>query len=220
MSVALMSPTVRRLASVGVVAVVVLVGVLVYRHGAGQDHQPLSTPAPGPVQVKVNVGTPDLRALKAKAGVSDCSPGPGGGALPAVTLPCLGGGTSVDLASVRGPMLLSFWQAGCAPCRKEMPALEAFEKTHGATVPVLGVDFLDQYPGSALQLMQRTGATYPSVADPAGNLQAYAPFARLVGLPVLFFVDAKGDIAYAHAGGVDSETELTTLVRERLGVDL
>ena len=45
-------------------------------------------------------------------------PGPGGGALPTITLPCLGGGTSVDLSTLKGPLVLSLWQAGCAPCRE------------------------------------------------------------------------------------------------------
>ena len=35
------------------------------------------------------------------------TPFPGGGELPKLTLPCLGGGTGVDLSSLRGPMVLS-----------------------------------------------------------------------------------------------------------------
>ena len=80
--------------------------------------------------------TPDLRELKAEIGMEDCVPGPGGGALPEITLPCLGGGTSVDLSSLRGPLVLSFWFAGCEPCKEEMPALQAFDDQYGDRVPV------------------------------------------------------------------------------------
>ncbi len=173
---------------------------------------------PGPA--KVDVDTPELRALKKEAGIEDCAPGPGGGALPAVTLPCLGGGTPVDLSTLRGPMLLSFWQAGCPPCEKEMPALQTFHEKHGDRVAVLGVDFLDLYPGSALEEAGERGVTFPSVADPGGDLQEHEEFAKVPGLPHLVFVDERGEITYAKSGGVDTEAELVELVAEHLEVRL
>ena len=39
-------------------------------------------PPDGPPPTSVEVDTPELRELKAEAGVEDCEPGPGGGALP------------------------------------------------------------------------------------------------------------------------------------------
>jgi thiol-disulfide isomerase/thioredoxin len=185
---------------------------------AGCDDEAQLVPGPGPSQVEVN--TPELRALKATTGMEDCAPGPGGGALPDITLPCLGGGTSVDLASLRGPLVLSFWYAGCEPCKEEMPALEQFHTTYGAQVPVIGVDFIDTYPGSALQEIKERGVTYPSLADPGGDLQQYDEFAKIPGMPTMFFVDAEGKIAYQRSGGVETSSEVADLVREHLGVDL
>ena len=184
--------------------------------GCGDDAQ--LVPGPGPS--KVEVDTPDLQQLKATTGMEDCAPGPGGGALPDITLPCLGGGTSVDLASLRGPLVLSFWYAGCEPCKKEMPALQEFHTTYGDRVPVVGVDFLDTYPGSALEEAKERGVTYPSLADPGGDLQAFEEFAKIPGMPTMFFVDARGRITYQRSGGVDSAGEVADLVREHLGVDL
>jgi thiol-disulfide isomerase/thioredoxin len=175
-------------------------------------------PGPGPSRVKVD--TAELRALKATTGVQDCVPGPGGGALPDVTLECLGGGTSVDLSSLRGPMVLSLWFAGCAPCKQEMPALQAFFEDHGDQVPVLGVDFQDQYPGSALQTLKKRGVTYPSVADPGGELMDTDEFAKIPGLPAMYFIDPKGAVSYVEFGGLDSEKEIVDLVRDHLGVHL
>jgi thiol-disulfide isomerase/thioredoxin len=202
----------KRLA-VGLAAVVLAV-VLV-----GCDDETRFVPGPGPSKVKVD--TPELRELKARAGIDDCVPGPGGGRLPEITLTCLGGGTSVDLSTLKGPMVLSFWFAGCDPCREEMPALQAFYDHHGDQVPVLGVDFQDQYPGSALQTLEERGVTYPSVADPGGDLMDTDEFARISrGLPAMFFIDAKGAISYAELGGLDSEDQITALVRKHLAVAL
>jgi thiol-disulfide isomerase/thioredoxin len=184
----------------------------------GCDDETPFVPGPGPS--KVEVDTPELRELKATTGMEDCAPGPGGGAMPDVTLPCLGGGTSVDLASLRGPLVLSFWYAGCPPCKEEMPALQEFHTTHGSQVPVLGVDFLDTYPGSALQEAEERGVTYPSLADPGGDLQEFEEFAKISGMPTLFFIDADGEVAFQKTGGVDSAEEVEDLVREHLGVGL
>jgi thiol-disulfide isomerase/thioredoxin len=176
-------------------------------------------PGPGPSKVKVD--TAELRALKATTGVEDCRPGPGGGALPDVTLKCLGGGTKVDLSTLRGPMLISLWYAGCGPCKQEMPALESFYQDHGDQVPVLGIDFTDQYPGSALETLKHRGVTYPSVADPGGDLMATDEFAKVrTGLPAMYFLDAKGAVSYVEFGGLDSEQKIVDLVRDHLGVTL
>jgi thiol-disulfide isomerase/thioredoxin len=182
------------------------------------DHESPIIPGPGPSKVKVD--TADLRALKARIGMRDCAPGPGGGDLPDITLKCLGGGTSVDLDSLKGPMVLSLWQAGCAPCRKEMPALQAFDDEYGDRVPVVGIDFADQYPGTALQEAGRRQVTYPSLADPGGDLQGFDEFAKIPGMPTMYFVDSSGKIAYQRSGGVDSADEVADLVREHLGVAL
>jgi thiol-disulfide isomerase/thioredoxin len=182
------------------------------------DHESPIIPGPGPSKVKVD--TAELRALKATTGVQDCVPGPGGGELPDLTLTCLGGGTSVDLSTLKGPMVLSLWFAGCGPCKKEMPALQAFFVDHGDRVPVLGVDFQDQYPGSALETLEKRGVTYPSVADPGGDLKDTDEFAKIAGLPAMYFLDRKGAIAHVEFGGLDSEQEIVDLVRDHLGVAL
>ena len=200
------------------VAAVAAIALMAALAGCGDDRETPIIPGPGPSKVKVD--TPELRALKAEIGMEDCVPGPGGGALPEVTVACLGGGTSVDLSSLRGPLVLSFWFAGCEPCKEEMPVLQAFDEQYGDQVPVIGVDFHDQYPGSALQEAGKRGVTYPSLADPGGDLQGFDEFAKIVGMPTMFFVDEQGRIAYQETGGLDSEGEIADLVREHLGVEL
>lgn len=172
---------------------------------------------------KVDVDTPALRAAKQAAGIDTCAPGgadPVEGGLPAVTLPCLGGGPDVDLASLRGPLVVSLWASWCTVCKDEMPVLQAFQEHHGDKVPVLGVDYLDVQPAAALALARSSSVTYPSVADPQGVLNGQAPFPALRGLPFVALVDADGTVRYRGFGGIKSEQDLVDLVHEHLGIDL
>lgn len=172
----------------------------------------------------VEVDTPALREVKARIGMDDCTPGDGDavdGGLPAVTLPCLGGGPDVALSSLRGPMMINFWASSCGPCEKEMPALEAFHEQHADQVAVLGVDFNDVHPDRALALAERTGATYPSVADPGGELMEEESFAVVRrGLPAFVFIDETGAVVGQSSGGVDSLADVEALVAEQLGIRL
>lgn len=172
----------------------------------------------------VDVDTPALREVKARIGMEDCEPGAGEpveGGLPELTLPCLGGGPDVELSSLRGPVVINLWQAFCEPCREEMPALEEFHQQYGDRVPVLGIDFNDVHPEGALALAEETGATYPSIADPGGELMAEDAFAvARRGLPAFVFVDAEGKVVAQDSGGVDSVAEIKAKVAEHLGITL
>ena len=172
----------------------------------------------------VDVDTPALREVKARIGMEDCEPGSGepvADGLPEVTLPCLGGGPDVDLSSLRGPVVINLWQAQCEPCRQEMPALEEFHQQYGDRVPVLGIDFNDVHPDGALALAEETGATYPSIADPGGELMVEDAFAvARRGLPAFVFVDEDGVVVAQDSGGVDSVAEIRAKVAEHLGITL
>ena len=172
----------------------------------------------------VSVDTTALREVKARIGMEDCAPGDGepvAGGLPAVTLPCLGGGPDVDLAGLRGPMIINLWQAFCGPCRKEMPALQKFHEQYADQVAVLGIDYNDVHPDGALALAEETGAQYPSLADPGGDLTGHEAFAiARRGLPAFVFLAEDGTLAGVELGGVDSVAEVVALVEEHLGVTL
>jgi thiol-disulfide isomerase/thioredoxin len=102
-----------------------------------------------------------------------------------------------------------------------MPALERFHQAYGDEVAVLGIDFNDVNPAGALALAEDTGATYPSVADPGGELMAEEAFAvARRGLPAFVFVDADGTVVGQASGGVDSVAEIKAQVAEHLGITL
>jgi len=203
---------VRRALATGVAAVVLLAGCTAET----------GPPDGEPGRARVDVDTPELRQAKARAGVDDCAAGdaePVDGGLPAVTLPCFGGGHGVPLASLRGPLVVNLWASWCGPCREEMPVLQRFHERYGDRVPIVGIDYEDVQVEAAMELVRETGVTYPLLADPQAQLQGTAPFPGRMGLPMFAFVDADG-AATVVAGGVDSLPELTDLVEEQLGVAL
>ena len=174
---------------------------------------------PTPGGSSIDVDTPALRDAKRQTDVADCVPGDAQDAgLPDLTLPCLGGGPDVDLATLRGPLILNLWASNCGPCRLEMPAIQDFHERYGDRVGVLGVDYQDAQPAAALALAKRSGVTYPLVADPGGDLNANAPVPVIRGIPMFVFVTADGDVS-AVPGGIDSADELVELAQQH-GIDL
>jgi len=185
---------------------------------------------PPPVETRVDVDTPALRAAKAEAGVEACpsgdalgsgegsgeGSGSGSTELPEVTLPCLGGGRAVDLTQVEGPAVLPLWASWCKPCRKELPLYQLLAERAGDEVTVIGVDYQDTQPDVALELLQRTGATFPQLADPGG---AIADTFRVRGLPSVMWVREDGSVTLDNAQPA-SYDDLVTLVSDRLGVDV
>lgn len=164
----------------------------------------------------VDVDTPQLRALKAKAGIAPC-PATDANAAPDgladVSLPCLGGGRSVRTAHLRGPMVVNLFAQWCHPCRQELPYYESFAKKYAGKVAVLGVDWMDTRPGLALQLAAQTGVTYPLLADPQPQLRAVGN-----ALPQLILLDGAGKVVYQRGIQIHSTRELERLVRKHLGV--
>lgn len=165
------------------------------------------------------VDTPALRDQKASAGIEPCpevSSSTAAGDLPDVTLPCLGGGSAVDLAHLRGPAVVNLWATYCGPCRAEAPIFEEARSKLGDEVAVIGVDYQEPQPGKALAFADELGLTYPQLSDPHAELK---PGLRVQGLPITVLVDSAGEIVYQKAGPVESVDELAGLLSEHLGID-
>jgi thiol-disulfide isomerase/thioredoxin len=174
------------------------------------------TPEAPSFESRIKVDTPQLRSAKATAGIEDC-PRPAADAtsdLPDLTLPCLGGGRSVDLSRLAGPTVISLWAQWCGPCRRELPYFQELADT--GLVNVDGVDWKETSPSGAIALLAETGATYPQLVDLDGRISDHY---RVVGLPGVLFVDGKGAVTF-RAGEMRSYDELAGLVRDHTGVDV
>ena len=148
---------------------------------------------------------------------SGCSVSRQGGAtavtrLPQATLqPFDGHGKPVDLAALRGPLVVNLWASWCGPCRKELPYYQDFSQKYAGKVDVLGIDWQDTQLGKARALIRQTGVTYPLVADPRGQVHN-------TYLPKLILVDEHGKVAYAKYIQIKSLGEIEKLVQQHLEV--
>jgi thiol-disulfide isomerase/thioredoxin len=198
---------VRRSLAAGAAVLLLLAGC------TGEDETPIGGARPS----QVDVDTPELRELKAEIGIEDCVPGTAAdGALPDVTLACLGGGPDVDLASLEGPLVINQWFFACGPCRKEMPALQEFHERYGDRVPIIGVTN-DIFPEAPLELARDTGATYPQLADPGDELSGSDIRSRFK--PAFVFLHEDGEVEVVQ-GGIESADEMVDLVEQHLGITL
>lgn len=128
------------------------------------------------------------------------------------------GGTGTTLAAEVGddprPVLLNFWSSTCAPCLKEMPALESVHNDVGDQILFMGINAQDSVE-SAQEMIDRTGVTFPSARDPRGQISTlFAAHA----LPRTVLIGADGKILAAHSGAVTREKLIEILAEHDLPV--
>lgn len=175
---------------------------------------------PAALACRVDVDTPELVGDREAAGIADCTElatESGASDLPDISLHCLGSTASMSLADVKGPAIINVWATTCGPCREEMPVLQQFHEQYGDQVPLLGLNFLDTYPGAAIDFARIKGVTYPSVADACGDLQGSD--LEILGLPQFVFVKADGSFTMKQ-GGFDALDEIVTVAEDNLGIEL
>ncbi len=100
-------------------------------------------------------------------------------------------GDTLRLSDYRGQaVVLNFWATWCAPCRAEMPELQAVHDQYAASgaLTVIGVDELEP-PEAVIAFTEELDLTFPMALDRDGEL---AQVFGLIGLPGTFFIDADG----------------------------
>lgn len=107
----------------------------------------------------------------------------------------------VDLGSYRGKVvLLNFWATWCGPCRVEMPYFVDWQKQYGpARFQVIGMSMDDASP-EVVAFLAKTKLNYPVVM---GDEAIGAAYGGVLGLPVTFLIDRKGNIRARYQGAID-----------------
>jgi cytochrome c biogenesis protein CcmG, thiol:disulfide interchange protein DsbE len=124
-----------------------------------------------------------------------------GKAAPAFSLPALDGSGPVDLASLRGNVVVvNFWASWCVECRQEHPALlAAWDRYRERGVVFVGVDFEDSAT-DARRYAADMGGDWPVVSDPGSKTAiAFGVF----GVPETYVVAPDGTVIAKRIGGVD-----------------
>ncbi len=105
-------------------------------------------------------------------------------------------GKPLTLADFRGrTVLVNLWATWCAPCLKEMPALDALEKAMGGpdfAVVAINIDTRNLDKPKAWLAENRVTAL-PFYGDPqAATFQALRKAHKVEGMPVSIIVDGSG----------------------------
>ena len=119
---------------------------------------------------------------------------------PAFSLPDMEG-TPREFAEWDGKhRLLNFWATWCAPCRREIPLLKAFQDQHGADgFQVLGiaVDFPEQVTAYA----EEAEFNYPILIGQQDAMAvAESSGIEFIGMPFTMFVSSDGEYIGAYIG--------------------
>lgn len=128
-----------------------------------------------------------------------------GKAAPDVSGPTLQGG-SFDLRSLRGKwVVLNFFASWCPPCQQEEPQMVAFAFHHRqeGSVALVSVAY-DDSATSARSFLAQSGATWPAVSDPNGQI---AVDYGVRGPPETFVISPTGRVL-VHLDGAVTESVL------------
>ena len=123
-------------------------------------------------------------------------------------------GTPITSAQLLGhPAVINFWYAGCAPCRKEAPDLQAVftaEQVNG--VAFVGVNVRDSAE-TAAAFNRSFGITYPSVIDGDGAIGlAFASDVSPKAVPTTIVLDEQGRVAARILGALADRSILTSII--------
>lgn len=113
-------------------------------------------------------------------------------------------GGELSMATLRGrPLVLNFWATWCAPCVKELPALDQFQREFGARGwQVLGIAV--DNAGPVQRFLAKTPVAFPiAIAGVEGTELSLRLGNERGGLPYSVVFDARGRIQHRKLGEID-----------------
>jgi thiol-disulfide isomerase/thioredoxin len=101
------------------------------------------------------------------------------------------------------PLLINFWATWCAPCRREMPLLQALHTSQNE-LQILGIAIDRQ--ADVQTYMAESGISYPSLVGEVDAMRVSDMFGlEGLGLPFTVLVGANREILTVFIGEIDAE---------------
>lgn len=112
------------------------------------------------------------------------------------------------------PVVVNFFAAWCQPCIEEMPAFESVHQDLGDQVNFVGLAMQDDAE-RAQGIVEQTGVTYPTFADPEGSALTYFEGTTM---PTTVFIAPDGEVLEVRSREL-TEDELRDRLAEHFGIE-
>lgn len=129
-------------------------------------------------------------------------------------LGCLDGSAGTTFESLRGPVVVNVWGSWCPPCVAEIPHFRALFDT--GKVRIVGIDVEERGIDAGQRFSMALNMRYPIFYDPDGRTKGIFG----LGVPVTWFIDAKGKVVYRQIGTIKTDKQLFNLVTKYLKVSI
>ncbi len=130
-------------------------------------------------------------------------------------------GVEMDISAYKGKVvLLNFWATWCAPCRKEMPMLEALQNELGGDDFAVVTMATGRNPVPVIEAFfaKINVSNLPILRDPK---QAYARRMAVLGLPMTMILDREGrEIARLRGDAEWDSPDALAILRAVIGAEV
>ncbi len=108
--------------------------------------------------------------------------------------------------------LLNFWATWCAPCRREIPLLKAFQDEQGANgIQIIGIAV--DFPEDVARYAESAEFNYPILVGQEDAMAiAETSGVDFIGMPFTMIVASDGELLNSHMGEIH-EADLEHIVR-------
>ncbi|HEV8040296.1 MAG TPA: redoxin domain-containing protein [Bryobacteraceae bacterium] len=127
-------------------------------------------------------------------------------------------GKEIGLQDLKGNfVLIDFWATWCAPCRRDLPAVEKLhQEFHGEGLVVLGVNGGEDSE-TVRQFLRMSKLSYPVLLTPDNEvMQSYS----VTAFPTVVLLDADGKIVFYHVGAGGDKALRESLAKLGLETEL
>ena len=131
-----------------------------------------------------------------------------------VSLPCLDSKSKVIYQAIRGPVLVNVFGSWCEPCNQEIPHFLDLQALH--KVAIVGIDVEETNMQAGRNFVIKKGMSWPILFDTTSVTRGIFG----LGVPVTWFIDARGKVVYKQIGLITSTSELESEVTKYLKIKL